>query len=455
MSAAHHLQLLDLQIERVPIGTIKDNPLNPRLHPARQVKALARSINEFGFVVPVLIDKDGMLIAGHGRVEAARTLKLETVPAVRIEHLTPAQQRALMLADNKLTDMSAFDEGLLAENFKLLEVEGLKLDLEVSGFTIPEIDMLLTKPQPADKPDPDDEMEAPGKEPPINRVGDFWQLGTHRLACGSALDPEVWKQLMGGEKAVMSISDVPYNLKIRGNVSGLGKIKHDEFVMASGEMDRDEFTDFLETAFRLIAQHSVPGSMHFAFIDWKHLGEMQAAGEAAFTELKNVIIWDKACGGPGGGMGSLYRSAHEMIFLWKAGRAKHINNVELGKWGRTRSNIFRYPAIKGFRHSDEGDLLALHATPKPVRLIADAMLDVSKRGDLVIDAFLGSGTAIIAAERVGRRCNGCELDPKFADVIIKRFERHSGEQAVHIPTGRTFAEIAEERGRQEAEVGHG
>ncbi len=442
----------DFAIEYVSLSGIKDNPLNPRLHPARQVKALARSISEFGFVVPVLVDKDGMLIAGHGRIEAARTLKLDTVPAVRIEHLTPAQQRALMLADNKLTDMSMFDEGLLVENFKLLEVEGLDLDLESSAFSMGEIDVLLDSPKQADKPDPDDDLEGPLDGAVVNRVGDFWQLGSHRLACGSALDPEVWHSLMAGEKAVMSISDVPYNVAIKGNVSGLGKIKHDNFVMASGELDRDEFTAFLESAFRQLTRHSQPGSLHFAFIDWKHTREMQAAGKAAFNELKNIIVWDK---GEGGGMGSLYRSAHELIFLWKVGRAKHVNNVSLGMWGRNRTNIWRYSGIKGFRHSDEGDLLALHATPKPVRMIADAMLDVSKRGDLVLDAFLGSGTAIIAAERVGRRCYGCELDPRFADVIIRRFERHSGEQAIHAATGRTFAEISAERAVECGEAGHG
>jgi len=433
---------LGLAIESIAITTLKANPLNPRSHPARQIKALARSIREFGFVAPVLIDKDNTLIAGHGRVEAARSLAIATVPAVRIEHLSPAKVRALMIADNKLTDMSTFDEGLLIENFKLLTVEGLSLDLEATAFTMGEIDVLLDLPRAAEKPDPDDEPIEPPHPVPVNRVGDLWQLGAHRLACGNSLDPEVWSALMTDEKAAMSCSDVPYNCRIAGNVSGLGKIKHQDFVMASGELDRDQFTDFLEQAFRMTILHSAPGSLHYTFIDWKHLGEMQAAGDAAFTELKNVIVWDK---GSGGGMGSLYRSAHELIFCWKAGRGRHTNNVELGKWGRNRTNIWRYPGIRTFRHSDEGDLLALHSTPKPVRMIADAMLDVTKRGDLIIDAFLGSGTTVIAAERVGRRCYGIELDPKYADTIIARYERHSGEPAIHRASGRSFAELAEER----------
>ncbi len=433
---------LDLAIEMIPVAQLKANALNPRTHSARQLKALERSIREFGFVVPVLVDGNNNLIAGHGRVEAARKSGMMSVPSVRVEHLSPAKIRALMVADNKLSDMSVFDEGLLIQNFKLLEVEGLSLDLESTGFTMGEIDVLLDTPALTDQPDPDDAPISGSRHGVTNRVGDVWQLGEHRLACGSSLDPLVWSTLMGDEKAVMSISDVPFNLKIKGVVSGLGKIKHEDFLAASGELSRDEFTDFLEQAFRMLTAHSVMGSLHFTFIDWRHLGEMQAAGEAAFSELKNVVVWDK---GGGGGMGALYRSAHELIFCWKYGRTRHVNNVELGQWGRNRTNIWRYPGIKSFRHSDEGDLLALHSTPKPVRMIADAMLDVSKRGDLVVDAFLGSGTAIIAAERVGRRCYGIELDPKYADIIIARYERHSGAQAIHCVTGRTFAEIADER----------
>lgn len=433
---------LNLQIEYLSVDALKANPLNPRTHPERQIKALARAIQQFGFIAPAVIDRDNMIICGHGRAAAARIAGITAIPVVRLEHLTPAEQRALTIADNKLCDMSSFDEPLLIENFRLLQVESPALNLETTGFAMAEIDLLLDQPKAADKPDPDDIIDEPDDAPPVNRVGDIWQLGPHRLACGSALEPAVWDRLMAGEQAVMSISDVPYNVKIAGHVSGLGKIKHRNFVQASGELDRDEFAAFLQRAFAELARNSVAGSLHYTFIDWRSLGEMQAAGDAAFTELKNVIVWDK---GDGGGMGSLYRSAHELIFLWKSGRAKHINNVELGRWGRNRTNIWRYPGIRGFRYSDEGDLLAWHSTPKPVRMIADAILDVTKRGDLVLDAFLGSGTAIIAAERVGRRCYGCELDPKYADTIIARYQRHSGELAIHIPSGKSFADIADER----------
>lgn len=358
--AAADLPDLHLKIEYVPLTSLKDNPLNPRLHPDRQIKALARAITKFGFLAPILIDQDAMIVAGHGRAAAARKLKHPTVPAVRVEHLTQPELRALMLADNKLSDLSTFDDALLVENFRILELDSGTLDLELSGFTMGEIDVLLDQPSDSGRPDPDDEVMPPLREEPVNRVGDLWRLGSHRLACGSALDPAVWDRLMGSEKAVMSISDVPYNCKIAGHVSGLGKIRHEDFVMASGEMSRSEFVTFLQAALSQLARCSVEGSLHYAFIDWRGLGQMQQAGEGSFTELKNVIVWDKQVGS----MGSLYRSAHEFIFLWKAGRAKHINNVALGKFGRNRTNIWRYPGIRGFRHSDEGDLLALHSTPK-------------------------------------------------------------------------------------------
>lgn len=255
----------------------------------------------------------------------------------------------------------------------------------------------------------------------MNRIGDLWRLGHHRLACGDALDEVNWGRLMAGKKAAMTCSDFPYNVKINGHVSGLGEVRHAEFPMAAGEMDKAGFTAFLRQAFENIVRHSRSGSLHYIFMDWRHLGEMQTAGDAVFSELKNVCVWAK----DRPAMGSLYRSQHEMIFVWKSGRERHRNNVELGRNGRNRSNVWEYPGIGGFRHSDEGDLLRLHPTVKPVRMIADAILDVTARGDIVLDPFLGSGTTIIAAERVGRRAYGMELDPVHADTAIRRYEGHN------------------------------
>jgi hypothetical protein len=432
---------LRLQIEYVSPGSLVANELNPKAHPDRQINALVRAIDAVGFIAPVIIDRSNGIVAGHGRVLAALKAGLTTIPAVRVEHLNDHQLRALMLADNRLSELGKIDQELLAANLKLLTVEGIDLDVEAAtAFTMGEIDAILERAEEAGEDDPDDAPVGIEEGPAVNRPGDLWDLsGRHRFICGSSLEAIVWQQLMAGLKATMGCSDFPYNVKIRGNVSNRAGVR--EFAMASGEMDRDEFTEFEENVFRLMASHSEPGSIHMAFTDWRHVAEMQTAGEAVFNELKNVCVWDKGRGS----MGSLYRSQHELIFIWKLGRGRSRNNVQLGRFGRNRSNIWNYPGVGTFRHSDEGDLLALHATPKPVRMIADAILDVSSRGDIVIDAFLGSGTTIIAAERVGRRCFGIEIDPHFADIIVRRFERHSGEAAVHIPTGKTFEEIAAER----------
>jgi DNA modification methylase len=274
--------------------------------------------------------------------------------------------------------------------------------------------------------------------PAVTRPGDLWLLGRHRLLCADALMPASWHRLMNDAKAQMVFADVPYNLKIGGFVSGLGKVQHREFEQASGELDRDEFTAFLIDAFRQMAAHSLPGSLHYACIDFRHLGEMTTAGEAAFTELKNVCVWVK----PTGSMGSLYRSQHEFVFVWKSGRARHRNNVELGRHGRNRTNVWNFPSIAGFRHSEGGDLLQLHPTSKPVKLVAEAILDVTSRGDVVVDPFMGSGTTLIAAERVGRIAHGLEIDTLYCDAIVRRYEALTGDMPVLEETGETFAVVA-------------
>jgi DNA modification methylase len=272
----------------------------------------------------------------------------------------------------------------------------------------------------------------------------MWLLGPHRLMCGDALSPECWGQLMDGNKAQMMFADVPYNVPIRGFVSGLGKVQHREFAVAAGEMDSKQFKAFLADAYRQMAQHSVAGSLHYVCIDFRHMGEMIAAGGSVFTELKNMCVWVK----PSGAMGSLYRSQHELVFVWKSGPGRHRNNVALGKYGRNRTNVWSYPSIAGFRHSEGGDLLKDHPTCKPVRLVADAILDVTARGDIVVDPFMGSGTTLIAAERVGRIAHGLELDPRYCDAILRRYEALTGDAAVLAATGETFAAVASRRAGQ-------
>jgi DNA modification methylase len=424
-----------LAIEHLSPALLRPDPYNPRSHKPPQVAAIARSIQTFGFNMPVLVDGADMIIAGHGRVAAALKLGLAEVPVIRIGHLSDDQRRAYMIADNRLCDVGTWDDKLLGDVLRNLTLADLDFELDAIGFSVGEIDMKI---EALDAPVSDADEPPVELGPPVTIAGDMWQLGRHRLICGDALAAVTWARLMGAAKAAMVFTDPPYNVPIQGHVSGLGRHRHREFAAASGEMDRDQFTEFLTSIFERMKEASQPGSLHYVCMDWRHIGEMIAAGEATYTELKNLCVWAK----PSGSMGSLYRSQHELVFAWKQGRARHRNNVELGRHGRNRTNLWSYPAIAGFRHSEGGDLLADHPTCKPVSLVADAILDVTARGDIVIDPFMGSGTTLIAAERVGRIAHGIEIDPLYCDSIIRRFEALTGDEAIHVDLGQSFNNLS-------------
>jgi DNA modification methylase len=354
-----------------------------------------------------------------------------------------------MIADNQLAN-SVWDERLLAEQLKELSVLDLDFNLEVMGFEMGEIDLLIeglaSGAQAQD--DPADAIPAAPDRPPVSRAEDLWLLDRHRLYCGSALDSRSYGVLMNCEHANVVFTDPPYNSKIDGHASGLGAIRHREFVMASGEMSEGEFTAFLTKACKLLASNSADGSIHFLCMDWRHLGELLAAGREVYSELKNICVWVKH----NAGMGSFYRSQFELVFVFKHGRGSHRNNVQLGQYGRHRSNVWSYPGANFFgRATEEGNLLALHPTVKPVALVQDAILDCSARGDIVLDPFVGSGTTIMAAERVGRRCYAMELDPLYVDTTIRRWQAYTGALARHSETGRAFNELATEPELRNAE----
>jgi DNA modification methylase len=445
--------LASLTIKQQPIAALQLDPRNARIHTPRQIRQIAKSIEAFGFNVPVLVDHTGKVLAGHGRVLACQTLGWESVPAIELAHLTPAQARAFAIADNRLTETSSWDDALLAESLRELAAAELNFDIEATGFTMGEIDIRVEESiAPASsKSDPADQVPIMPSGRPVSTLGDVWQLGRHRLLCGNALDPEVYALLLEGKQAQMVFTDPPYNVPIHGHVGGKGAIQHREFAMGVGEMNAAEFIAFLSNTFRLLAQHTDSGSIHFICMDWRHSHEMTVAGNASYTELKNICVWAK----DNGGMGSLYRSRHEFIFVFKSGTASHRNNVQLGTYGRYRTNVWEYPGIQTMnRQSDEGNLLALHPTVKPVQMVADAMLDCSARGDIVLDPFLGSGTSVIAAERVGRSCYGIELDPSYVDVAIRRWQQHTGEDAVHVASGMTFQARLAQRHDTTPTVGH-
>jgi DNA modification methylase len=423
-----------LQIQQRTIASLKPDPKNPRTHSPRQIKQLVRAIEKFGFTAPILIDANSNVLAGHGRLRAALQLGMTSVPTIELSHLTPAQARAYLVADNKLGLNSDWDPMLLTQHFQELSKLDLDFSLDLTGFSMSEIDVLLDV---SAKSDPIDKIPLADPGPPITRPGDIWQLGRHRVLCGNALDRECYVTLMNRKRAVCVITDPPFNLNVVGCVSGLGAVTHREFVMASGEMSRAEFIAFLARVFENLTSVSVDGALHYVFMDHRHIAEIMAAGESAYTELLNLCVWVK----DNGGMGSFYRSQHELIFVWKSGNAAHRNNVELGRHGRYRTNVWQCPGANSFsgRSGEEGNLLHLHPTVKPVAMIADAILDCTARGDIVLDPFLGSGTTLLAAERVGRVAYCMEIDPVYVDVAIRRWQRLTGDDAVRAD-GVTFTE---------------
>jgi len=408
---------------------------NARKHGDDQIKRIAESINEFGFNNPILVDENDTVVAGHARLEAAKLLGLKTVPTICLGHMSEAQKRAYILADNRLAERASWDEEILISELEALLNLEIDFDIETIGFDGPEIDVLLSHPPSDQEQRREDEDLVLPNGPPTSRPGDLWILGKHKLLCGNALEPESFELVLGDEFAQMVFTDPPYNVPINGHVTGNGRTKHTEFAMASGEMDDAAFGEFLETALGNLSKYSVDGSLHFVCMDWRHMATLLKAGSGAYTELKNLCIWNKT----NGGMGSLYRSKHELVFLFKSGRAGHINNVELGVHGRYRTNVWDYPGVNTFREGRLDDLAA-HPTVKPIGMIADAILDCSSRGGIVLDPFIGSGTTILAAEQTGRLGRGIELDPGFVDVSIRRWEAATGKSAVLAETKMTFVE---------------
>jgi DNA modification methylase len=430
-----------LDIEYVSVASLKFNPHNPRVHTTKQIDQIARSIQTFGFNVPVLIDSNSQVIAGHGRVLACKDVGFTDVPAVRVNHLSPTQIQAFTIADNRLTENGSWDERLLGEQLKILSEADLDFSLDVIGFEVAEIDLFIENltSNPEGTSDPGDTLPAVSAIR-VSEVGDVWVLGKHRVLCGNAVSRRTYEVLMNSQKADMVFTDPPYNVPISGHVSGNGRHTHREFVMGTGEMSEDEFNRFLRDIFTELARFSQDPSLHYICMDWRHMMELLEAGQSAFSELKNLCVWVK----DNAGLGSFYRSQHELIFVFQKG-ASPQNNVQLGRFGRSRTNIWRYPGANSFaRTSQEGDLLAMHPTVKPVALVADAILDCTSRGDVVLDPFLGSGTTVIAAERTGRVCYGMELDPAYIDTIVRRWQRFTTQSAVHLKTGQSFNDLEKE-----------
>lgn len=415
-----------------PIAHISPDPRNPRKHNRTQIRAIAQSIKTFGFTQPILLDVKRQIIAGHGRYEAAKLAGWTEVPVIFLDHLNEIEARAYLLADNQLAARSSWDDLLLATQLKELSELSLNFDVETAGFERPEIDLRIQSLQEPDVVDRADEFTFL-KGPAASVRGDLWLLGDHRLLCGDALEPESYTRLLSGEKAAACFTDVPYNVKIAGHASGKGRVKHREFAMASGEMSEEQYSTFLSTALTLILTHTAPGALTFFAMDWRHAEATLAARRASGFELINLCVWCKT----NSGMGSLYRSGHEFVFVFRNGSEAHQNNVQLGRFGRNRSNVWHYPGANCFSRKGTDRALDLHPTPKPIMMVAEAILDCTTRGEIVLDGFLGSGTTVLAAERTGRRCYGIEIDCLYVDTIIERWQRLTGRKA-HSSLGETF-----------------
>jgi DNA modification methylase len=427
-----------LRIEYRATTALKPMPGAPRKHPASQVRMLAKSIEAFGFNVPILVDGEDRIVAGHARVTAAGRCGMTELPAVRIEHLNETQLKAFTLADNRLAELARWDDQLLGTILLELSELDLDFDIEATGFSVAEIDLRIeglgdTTAGPEELP--------VSSGPPVVQSGELWAMGDHTLLCGNALDEASWKSLMGDERAALVVTDPPYNVPIGGHVSGLGQHRHREFAMAVGEMNEAEFTAFLANAMRHAHAWSVPGSVHFWAMDWRHVGEIANAGRRIYERFLNMCVWQKSAPG----MGSFYRSQHELFFVFAKGGASSRNNVQLGRFGRSRSNVWTYPGAASLaRTSEEGNPLAMHPTVKPLALVCDILLDASARGDIIADPFAGSGTSVIAAEKLGRKARVIELDPAYGDTIIRRWRNWTGEDAVRIADGMTYASVERE-----------
>ena len=423
-----------LNVKNIPIELLKPYKNNAKVHPEAQIQQIINSIKEFGFNNPILIDENNEIIAGHGRFEAAVAMNLTDIPSIKLSHLSEVQKRAYRLADNKISENGGWNEDLLKLEFSELEFLCEDLDLSLTGFNDIELDVLTNK-ATSQVDEKLNTIPFVSESEIISRQGDVWTIGKHRIICGNSLERKTFEKLFNKQKADMVLQDPPYNVKISGHVCGTGHITHKEFSFAAGEMESSEFEKFLKANFELCVQFSKSGSLHYNFMDWRHMREILNAGERAFDAFINMCVWVKSSGG----MGSLYRSQHELCFIFKNGKSQHTNNVMLGKYGRYRTNIWQYAGVNSFgKHKND---IRFHPTVKPVEMLKDALLDVTTRGNIVLDSFLGSGSTLIAAQQAKRICYGIEYEPLYVDTTIRRYFEIFGEDAVLEKTGETYSEL--------------
>ena len=421
-----------LVIVQWPIEKLHAPARDVRRQSSAQVQRVRTSYETFGLVAPALIRPNGQIINGVAQWKAAEALGLATLPCIVLDHLSEDEARTLRIALNRIGERGEWDiPALRDEVFELLPTE---IPMEVTGFTIPELDTLLLE----EDPDPALDALPPGDDdqPTVSKLGDAWRLGKHLVVCGDARDQALYGQMLKGELARFVFTDEPFNVQISGHVTSGD---HAEFAMATGEMSRDQFGSFNKAWIEACLPHLVPGGLLATFIDWRSVELVMAVAREIGLELLNLVVWAKANGGQGG----LWRSQHELLPIFKKPGAPHVNNIQLGRHGRYRTNLWQYPGASSFG-SDARRGLADHPTVKPVALLEDALLDVTEPGDIVLEPFAGSGSTVMACERTGRRCRAIELEPRYVDLIVRRWQALTGKVAMHEETGQSFDEAAHE-----------
>jgi DNA modification methylase len=416
-----------LNCNDVLVADLKPLGHETRQHPRNQIEHLKKMLSAYGVVVPIITDDQNRVVDGRAVVIAAKELGISTISAVRISHLSDNQLRALRVALNKIVGLSSWNEPeLKIEIEEILQIDpGLPLAIDN-----PTLDLILDG---TGADEEDDCPVIPLDHEPISRLGDQFQCGEHTIRCGNALNAHDYASLLGAEPANMMFADGPYNVPIAGHVTRSKSAQGHDFPMGKGELSPAEFETFLTTTLGLAAKHLRNGAISYVCIDWRGLSVTLAAGNAVFSKLLNLCVWHK----PNAGMGSLYRSQHELVLVYKIGTVPHTNNVHLGRYGRNRTNVWSYVGQNSLSGSSKGKL-ALHPTVKPVAMIADAIRDCSNRGDIILDPFGGSGTTMIAAEKTGRRARLLELNPLYVDVAIQRWQRLTGQTSYHAETGRPY-----------------
>lgn len=402
-----------------------------RVYSSSERRNLRRIGRRFGLQhQPLVIDDKNRVVIGEQALIAAQECQIAEMPVIRLASLGELEAKALMVAYQRLGEIGKTDHAKLAEIVLRCEVE-LAFDVEDFGYEVAQLDVIIGA-----------GVEEVEEEPPVlqqqpvTELGDRWVMGNHSIVCGDALVGRTYDELLGGGKAQAVFADPPYGCQIDGFVAGRGR--HREFVMGSGDMSADELSRFYVKFNKEMAAHLATGAAIYEAIDFRSLDLLLRAASDVYGPLVNLAVWVK----DRPGQGSFLRSQHELVLIFK-NKGKMRNNVLLGKHGRNRSNVWSYPsAMTASKGSDEGNILSAHPTPKPTRLIADALLDTTKRGDIVLDPFSGSGSTLIACEKIGRRARLIELDPLYVDLAIRRWQAWGGGKAVHAVTGEGFDERA-------------